>query len=350
MAAAPVTTAPELARATRSSRWMGDEQLARLAARGNEHAFAAIYERYLPKLVRYCQGIVLQREDAEDAAQTAMLKAMKALAERPQEVNLRPWLYRIAHNEAVSLLRRRRPEQQLDERIEAIGAECPEETVHTRARLKELVADLRELPERQRGALVMRELCGLDYEEIAGVIGGSRGAAMQTVFEARSTLVQFDEGRRLSCELVQRAISDGDRRRLRARGVRAHMRGCVQCRTFDGSLERRRRDLALLIPAGGKGALMTFLGIAGAGGARTALSFSSATSLSGQGWRVAALGLIAATAAGGEAVHHLAAAPHRASGASSLHATHVAEVAEAHAAAAARALSGTHGTRRAGSH
>jgi RNA polymerase sigma factor (sigma-70 family) len=331
VAAAPVS-APMLARATRSSRWMADEQLARLASNGNEHAFAAIYERYLPKLVRYCQGIVLSREDAEDAAQTAMVKAMKALAERPQEINLRPWLYRIAHNEAISLLRRRRPTQELDETVELVAGQSPEEVADTRMRLRELVTDLRALPERQRGALVMRELCGLEYEEIAGALGSSRGAAMQTVFEARSALVQFDEGRRLPCELVQRAISDGDRRRLRGRGVRAHLRGCDQCRGFESALQRRRGDLALLVPAGGKGLIVTLLGLAGVGGARTAVSLSSVSSLGGSGWRVAAVGLIAATAAGGEAVNQLSVGHHDHHTAPA-----VASGLAGHAAAAARA-------------
>src|ERR1700751_388627 len=110
MAATPAA-APFLATAPRSVRWLADDQLMRLASRGHQAALAAIYERYCAKLVRYCQGILLNREDAEDAAQTAMLKAMRALADRPHDVRLRPWLYRIAHNEAVTILRQRRPQE-----------------------------------------------------------------------------------------------------------------------------------------------------------------------------------------------------------------------------------------------
>ncbi|HEX2015295.1 MAG TPA: RNA polymerase sigma factor, partial [Solirubrobacteraceae bacterium] len=105
---------------------LGDERLARLAARGNQRAFAAIYARYMPALTGYCTAILRSPEDGEDAAQTAMLQAMDALGRRPAPERLRPWLYRIAHNEAISLSRRRRPSRPLDdEACVSISVEDP---------------------------------------------------------------------------------------------------------------------------------------------------------------------------------------------------------------------------------
>ena len=87
---------------------MPDERLARLAARGSEAAFAAIFERHHQALHRYCHSIVGNGHDASDALQSTMLKAYRALPGETREITLKPWLYRIAHNESISLLRARR--------------------------------------------------------------------------------------------------------------------------------------------------------------------------------------------------------------------------------------------------
>lgn len=281
----------------RPARWMSDEQLAQLAASGSDRAFAAIYDRYLPALVRYCRGILTSQEDAEDAAQATMMNALRALHERPLTVHLRPWLYRIAHNEAISLIRARRHHEHLDKAAD-VELPGPDEALAIRTRLTQLVSDLRDLPERQRSALVMRELCGLEYEEIADALGSSSGAAMQTVFDARSALSEYADARDESCVAIQRCISAGDRRRLRGRRVRAHLRGCQRCQSFQLALGTRRGDFALLAPLAGKGALLSLLGALGGGGGRALLGGGSAS----QGLKLAAVGAVVATAGGGLAV------------------------------------------------
>src|ERR1700751_3967609 len=86
-------------------RGLGDEQLTQLVAKGSGPAFAVIYDRYMPALLRYCRRILGSADDAEDAAQAAMVSAMCGLGQRPPR-RLRPWLHRIAHHEAISLARR----------------------------------------------------------------------------------------------------------------------------------------------------------------------------------------------------------------------------------------------------
>src|SRR3954453_12557366 len=88
-------------------RVLGDERLARLVASGHDSAFAALYDRYRDVLVRYCRSLVRDEQDALDAFQTTMLKALRALREDRRNAPVRPWLFRIAHNESVSVLRRR---------------------------------------------------------------------------------------------------------------------------------------------------------------------------------------------------------------------------------------------------
>jgi RNA polymerase sigma factor (sigma-70 family) len=210
------------------------------------------------------------REDAEDVAQEAMLAAFGALrdGETPPE-NLRAWLYRVAHNKAISLLRRRREHDPLGDGVTQPGQDVVT-AVTVRDRLRQIVSDLRSLPDRQRSALVMRELSGLGYTEIATALECNEAAAMQTVFEARSALMQFEQGRELACTGVQRLISDGDRRSLRARRVRAHVRSCDMCRSFERGVATRTTGLRLLFPVvaakGGFAGLTWTLGSRGRAG------------------------------------------------------------------------------------
>src|SRR5438034_8876534 len=81
-------------------RMVGDERLVQMAAAGSERAFAAIYERHARSLYRYCRSILHHDQDAQDALQAAMTRALAALSRGAPDAPLRPWLFRIAHNEA----------------------------------------------------------------------------------------------------------------------------------------------------------------------------------------------------------------------------------------------------------
>ena len=250
------------------SRVLSDERLARRAARGDERAFAAIFDRYHQRLYRYCLAIVGDAEDAQDALQNTMVKVLWALPGEERRIELKPWLYRIAHNESIELLRRRRETRRLDEEQAAPGGGLAEEAA-SRERLRRLLGDLEELPERQRGALVMRELAGLDFAEIGGALGTSPAAARQTLYEARRGLRQMSAGREMECEQVMRAISDGDGRVARRRDIRAHLRACATCCRFREEVAGRERDLAALSPlpaVAAAGLLQGLLGGHGAGG------------------------------------------------------------------------------------
>lgn len=195
----------------------------------------------------------------------ARLVAAVALRRGKRDAALRPWLFRIAHNESVSLLRRGRWVDELPQGLES-SALSVEDAVEQRARLASLLADLRDLPERQRGALVMRELSGLTHEEVALALGMSVGAAKQTVFEARRSLMEFSEGRAMVCEEIRRIVSNADRRALRGRRVRAHLRCCSGCAAFAAAIPARSDDLRALAPAlPAMAASRVFTRIAGAG-------------------------------------------------------------------------------------
>jgi RNA polymerase sigma factor (sigma-70 family) len=256
------------------SRLLSDERLTRRAVGGDERAFAAIFRRYHQSLYRFCLAIVGNPEDAQDALQNTMIKVLRALPGEERKIELKPWLYRIAHNESIDLLRRRRETRELNAEQIAPGYTLAEDAA-TRERLRSLLADLKELPERQREALVMRELAGLDFEEIGAALDTSGAVARQTLYEARQSLRQMEEGREMSCDLVTRALSDGDGRVTRRRDVRAHLRTCAGCRRFRDEIKSRQHELAALSPLPAVAAAGMLQGLVGgsqaAGGGLAAL-------------------------------------------------------------------------------
>src|SRR5262245_26494417 len=104
---------------------LSDARLVRRASAGDERAFTAIFSRYHQSLYRFCLVIVGDPTDAQDALQNTMLKLLRSLPGEKRQIELKPWLYRIAHNEAIELLRHRRGTEQLDPQL-AGGSEISE--------------------------------------------------------------------------------------------------------------------------------------------------------------------------------------------------------------------------------
>ena len=295
----------EAAAAAGLGRWQSDERLTRRACGGDERAFAAIFRRYHQPLYRFCLAIVADPEDAQDALQNTMVKVMRALPGEERTIELKPWLYRIAHTEAIDLRPRRRETRQLDVEQAAPGYGVAEDAV-TRERLRRLLIDLGELPERQREVLVMRELGGLGFGEIGAALDTTGAVARQTLYEARQSLRQMEEGREMSCKEVSRALSDGDGRVTRRRDVRAHLRSCAGCRAFREEISARRRDLAAISPlpaaavAGMVQGLVGGSGASGGGGLAAALGGGAAKTISASAAAkgVATIAVVAAVGVG----------------------------------------------------
>ena len=235
-------------RARLPGRLLSDQRLASMATAGDRRAFTEIYERYHQPLYRYCRALLRHDDDARDALQNTMLKAIGALPGETRTIELKPWLYRIAHNESISILRARVPSAELDESSLGVVAGA-DRVAADRERLRGLVSDLSKLSEQQRGALVLKELGGLDFSEIATTFGVSPGAARQAVYKARLALHQLVEGRDMECDAARQTISEADGRLLAARKIRAHLRSCDPCRDFRTAIGARTKDLHALAPA-----------------------------------------------------------------------------------------------------
>ena len=229
------------------TRLLSDERLACLVAGGSERAFQAVYDRYHQQLYRFCYSLLRDRDDAYDALQSTLVRALAELRDGRRDAPLRPWLFRIAHNVAISELRRR---ARAGEQIETLASHAPsaEDRAGERARLTLLAEDLRELSERERGVLLMRELSGLSHQEIAVALGISIHAVRHAIYAARRSLGEFAEGRAMACKDVRRSISYGDARVLARARARAHLRECADCAAFASAIATRRADLQLLAP------------------------------------------------------------------------------------------------------
>src|SRR5689334_5746003 len=121
---------------------LADERLAQLVAAGRDRAFGVLYERYHQPLYRYCRSMLRDDQDAQDALQSTFASALAALQESKRNAPFRPWLFRIAHNEAVTVIRRRRDAgQEISESLLRPAVSASEEA-DDRARMALLMADL----------------------------------------------------------------------------------------------------------------------------------------------------------------------------------------------------------------
>ena len=167
-------------------RTQDDERLADLVKTGSHPAFEAIVERYRGPLIRYAAAIV-GRDAADEVVQESLVCAHTALLRGDEVACLRAWLHRIVRNKALNLIRDRGPEGiPLDERQAAV--ETPELVAERRHALRRVVDAVQALPEKQRDAIVLRELEGRSYDEIAGTLGVSDPAVRGLINRARMTV------------------------------------------------------------------------------------------------------------------------------------------------------------------
>lgn len=237
------------ARSLRSPRLLraaSDERLVALVRDGDAHAFEAVYERHHRGLLSFCRHMLSNREEGEDAVQQTFLAAHRSLVGSTKEIQLKPWLYSIARNRCLSMLRARR-EQATGEELE-VATEGLADEVQRRSDLRELLVDLRALPEHQREALVLGEIGSLGHDEIAEVIGVPKVKVKALVFQARESLLASKTARETPCFEIREQLSTLRGGALRRGNLRRHLRECQGCREYRAHVERQRAALALVIP------------------------------------------------------------------------------------------------------
>ncbi len=250
-------------------RLRSDEQLVASFRGGSEAAFAAIHDRYRARLLAYSRQMLGgSRQDAEDVLQDVFVRVYRSLRANDRPISLRAWLYRIAHNRCIDQLRGGKPAPADVFEMSRTPQPDPPTVVERREDLQRLVTDVRRLPDQQRSALLMRELQGMSYEELASSLDVSVAAVKSLLVRARSGLVDAAEARDTACAAVRRDLALACDRGVRSSGLaRRHLRDCPSCREYRAELRGVQRRLGALVPVGPLGLLG---GLGGVGGGAAA--------------------------------------------------------------------------------
>ena len=228
---------------------LSDERLVARVRAGDDRAFEALYDRHHRSLLAFCRHLLGSAEEAEDALQHTFIAAHRALRTDERPVMLRAWLFTIARNRCLSLLRSRRNVVALTE-VEptlpvTVGLAAQ---VEQRADLQALVHDLHALSDDQRAALVLSELGDLDHEQIANVLGVRRARVATLVFQARASLMETRKARDTACSDIQEQLATLRGGALRRSTLRRHVESCPACQAFRAEVRRQRAAMALILP------------------------------------------------------------------------------------------------------
>jgi RNA polymerase sigma factor (sigma-70 family) len=261
-----------LARRSPLLKLQGDGRLIAMVRSGNAGAFETIVDRYQGRLLGFCRQMLGSTEDAEDVLQEVFVNAYRAMLGDEREINLRPWLYRIARNRCLNHLRKPTADaQESMDMVPMVEAGSTAEKVHNREEFRQLLADVSKLPETQRSALLLREMDAMSYEEIAQAMDTSVPSVKSLLVRARISLAEASQARQLTCGEVRLELAEAAEGLRKVSGpVRRHVRDCDECSDFRSQVRSNDKVLAALFPAGGLLALKSFiagkLGLGGASG------------------------------------------------------------------------------------
>ena len=224
---------PALRGAVSLLRLQSDDRLIALIRRGRNTAFETLMSRYQARLLAFCAHMLRSREDAEDVLQEVFDSALRAILADEREINVRPWLYRIARNQSLNHLRRAKPigVDSMDIHY-ADNGQSTAAKVLKREAFRQLVADIGRLAETQRTALLLREIDAMSYEQIADAMQTTVSSVRSLLVRARISLAEAAEARELSCDEVRvtlGAIAEGVVKLTSP--MRRHVRDCECCRS-----------------------------------------------------------------------------------------------------------------------
>jgi RNA polymerase sigma factor (sigma-70 family) len=260
-----------------------DERLVALVRRGNQPAFEALVARYQARLLAFCRHMLSSREDAEDVLQEVFAAAFNAMLADERPINVRPWLYRIARNRSLNHLRRAQAVgvDSMDIHLSEGGVTTADK-VHKREEFRLLVSDVRDLPETQRTALLLREIDALSYEQIADAMETTVPSVKSLLVRARVSLAEAAEARLLTCDEVRDELGEvAEGLRRTSAPVRRHLRQCDRCAAFRKQLRETNKALAAIFPVAPllllKKTLLAHLGTTAAAGGGTAAAAGGGT-------------------------------------------------------------------------
>jgi RNA polymerase sigma factor (sigma-70 family) len=284
----------------------GDAKLIAMVRENNVGAFETIVDRYQGRLLGFCRQMLGSTEDAEDVLQEVFVNAQRAMLRDDREINLRPWLYRIARNRCLNHLRKPTADaQESMDFVPAVEAASTAERVHNREEFRQILGDVNKLPETQRAALLLREMDALSYEEIAQAMDTSVPSVKSLLVRARISLTEASQARQLTCGEVRLELAEAAEGLRKVSGpIRRHVRDCEECADFRSQIRSSSKALAALFPVGPllalKGFIASKLGLSGAGaGSGAAATAGGAAGTAGAVGGVGAAAIGGSSAAGG---------------------------------------------------
>jgi RNA polymerase sigma factor (sigma-70 family) len=296
-----------LARRSPLLKLQGDAKLIAMARSGNAGAFETIVDRYQGRLLGFCRQMLGSTEDAEDVLQEVFVNAYRAMLGDEREINLRPWLYRIARNRCLNHLRKPTADaQESMDMVPVVEAASTAEKVSNREEFRQLLADVGKLPETQRSALLLREMDAMSYEEIAAAMETSVPSVKSLLVRARISLAEASQARQLTCGEVRLELAEAAEGLRKVSGpVRRHVRGCDECSDFRSQVRANDKVMAALFPAGAlvalKGFILSKLGLGGATGGATGAGGAAGAGATATATGAGAVGGVSAALGGGGA-------------------------------------------------
>jgi RNA polymerase sigma factor (sigma-70 family) len=168
-----------------------ESELINLARKGYQAAYGVLVRRHQDRIYRHLLNLTGSREEALELAQEVFIKAWQAMPTWQPEAQFHTWLYRIASNAALDVLRRRKvvPFVPLDDDYDAPADQPgPEGQLQARQGLRRLDEALARLPQEQREIVLLREVEGLSYDELATTLGIDQGTVKSRLSRARVAL------------------------------------------------------------------------------------------------------------------------------------------------------------------
>jgi RNA polymerase sigma-70 factor (ECF subfamily) len=186
----------------RSDELVDDQALVERSKKGDQQAFRVLVERYQGKVYALAFGMLHHRHDALDVSQEAFIKVHRYIGSFQGSASFYTWLYRITYNLCIDHLRRDGRVQSVDydDRFQRdssaeVGSLQPDSLGSNPSRIvgrKELAAKIQEaiedLPPYHRGVIIMREIEGMSYSEMADAMHVSKGTIMSRLHHARHKL------------------------------------------------------------------------------------------------------------------------------------------------------------------
>jgi len=294
---AVAAAAPSRSLPGRLLRTLSDERLVARVRLGDQAAFEVVYDRYHRSLLSFCRHMLGNAEEAEDALQQVCISAYNGLLGDDRPIQLKAWLFTIARNRCLTMLRARREHADVDDVQPAVEGLASE--VQRREDLREMLADLQSLPDDQRAALVLTELRAHTHEEVAVILDVRKEKVKALVFQAREQLLGARKARETDCSEIREQLSTLRGGALRRTQLRKHVESCAGCAAFKLEVQRQRAAMAVLLPVVPGAALKSSVlaGVFGGGGAGAAGIGGGGAAIAGSG--AAAGGLAAATGTGG---------------------------------------------------